>query len=131
MRLPRRSPHALPPLTPRRHPGAVTSQNIAGVDDAKDFKEVTASMRDIGITPEQQDAVWALLSGVLWLGNLRVDAVTDDSSKVAKDKALDNAAALLGLERDALAHALTHKKVRAGCGRGVGAAMALQMAGDA
>lgn len=55
--------------------------------------------------------LFALLSGTLWLGNITVEAVTDDSSRIVKDGALAAAAAMLGVNDDLLAHALTHKKV--------------------
>lgn len=86
------------------------------MDDAKDFAEVTAALADVGISLEQQDVLFALVTGVLWLGNIIIRPVTDDSSKVEKNAALQAAAAMLGVETDALAHALTHKKVR-GCTR--------------
>ncbi|KAI8476203.1 MAG: P-loop containing nucleoside triphosphate hydrolase protein [Monoraphidium minutum] len=86
--------------------------DIAGVNDGKDFTEVCTALADVGVSPEQQDVLFATLSGVLWLGNVKIAAVTDDSSKVEKDAALEAAAALLGVTQDTLAHALTHKKIR-------------------
>jgi hypothetical protein len=82
------------------------------VDDGKAFAEVTAALTDVGISPDQQEVLFALLSGVLWLGNIKIVGVTDDSSKVERDAALEAAASMLGVPLDVLAHALTHKKVR-------------------
>ena len=49
-----------------------TPQEIQGIDDGEMFNEVTAALVDVGISPEQQEVLFALLSGVLWLGNIKV-----------------------------------------------------------
>jgi hypothetical protein len=64
------------------------------------------------VTDQELSDLLAALSGILWLGNLKVDsAYFDEASKIRADAALSNAAALLGLDEKQLAHALTHKKV--------------------
>lgn len=71
------------------------------------------ALADIGMSDQDIRALLSTLSGILWLGNVRIDAVhADDSSKVKTDAALSNAAAMLGLTEKDLAHAITHKKVR-------------------
>jgi len=103
---------------------AFQTQDIAGVDDAADFQAVCHALTDIGIGSEDQSALWTLLSGVLWLGNTTIQPDPDtDGSRVARDEALSNATKLLGLSEDALAHAVTTKKIRTkvgGCWRGGG-----------
>eukprot|EP00775_Hariotina_reticulata_P008956 gene8956-9132_t len=84
---------------------------IDGVDDAANFEEVCAALADIGVTDQELSDLLAALSGIMWLGNLKVDsAYFDEASKIRADAALSNAAALLGLDEKQLAHALTHKK---------------------
>lgn len=91
------------------------------MDDGKEFMSLCSALADVGISPEQQEALFALISGLLWLGNITVQAVTDDSSKIKADAALDAAASMLGVQKDALAHALTHKKVGADAAAGAAA----------
>lgn len=87
-------------------------QEIDGVDDAADFREVLTALSDIGVQQEDISTLLRTLSGILWLGNLKIEAVhADDSSKIKPDAALNNAAELLGLTLKDLAHAITHKKV--------------------
>eukprot|EP00996_Jenningsia_fusiforme_P005096 NODE_59_length_3614_cov_19.415989_g52_i0.p1 GENE.NODE_59_length_3614_cov_19.415989_g52_i0~~NODE_59_length_3614_cov_19.415989_g52_i0.p1 ORF type:complete len:1122 (-),score=277.24 NODE_59_length_3614_cov_19.415989_g52_i0:77-3442(-) len=43
---------------------------IKGVDDAECFKETAQAMLDVGIEPLEQDAVWRLLAGILFLQNV-------------------------------------------------------------
>ena len=87
-------------------------QDIDGVDDAADFKEVLSALSDIGVQQDDISTLLHTLSGILWLGNLKIEPVhADDSSKIKADAALCNAAGLLGLTEEDLAYAITHKKV--------------------
>jgi hypothetical protein len=87
-------------------------QDIDGVDDAKEFAEVMQALQDIGVQPDEISTLLRTLSGILWLGNLKIDPVhANDSSKIKSDAALSNAAQLLSLSEEALSHAITHKKV--------------------
>jgi myosin heavy subunit len=93
-------------------------QDIDGVDDAANFTEVLEALSDIGLSPADIHALLCTLSGILWLGNLKVEPVhADDSSRIKIDAALSNAASMLGLREKDLAYAITHKKVRAACMR--------------
>jgi myosin heavy subunit len=98
-------------------------QDIDGVDDAREYAEVMQALSDIGVTSGEISTLLRTLSGILWLGNLKIEAVhANDSSKIKGDAALANAAQLLSLSEEDLVHALTHKKVRLVCGgRGGGA----------
>eukprot|EP00879_Flechtneria_rotunda_P012719 GHRR01013282.1.p1 GENE.GHRR01013282.1~~GHRR01013282.1.p1 ORF type:complete len:1481 (+),score=699.13 GHRR01013282.1:1396-5838(+) len=87
--------------------------DIDNVDDAANFREVLVALHEIGLSQADINALLATLSGILWLGNLRIDPVyADDSSRVKKDAALSNAASLLGLHEQQLTHAITHKKIK-------------------
>lgn len=87
-------------------------QDIDGVDDVQNFHEVLEALCDIGVSDKDIHTLMSTLSGVLWLGNVRIDPVhADDSSRVKTDSALSNAAAMLALSEKDLAHAITHKKV--------------------
>jgi hypothetical protein len=90
-------------------------QDIDGVDDAKEYAEVMQALMDIGVRQDDITTLLRTLSGILWLGNLKIEAVhANDSSRIKADAALSNASELLGLEQGALVHAITHKEVRGG-----------------
>lgn len=90
-------------------------QDIDGVDDAAEFSEVMAALSDIGVQQQEIDTLLRTLSGILWLGNLKIEAVhANDSSRIKADAALTNSAELLRLSEQDLSHAITHKKVRQG-----------------
>jgi myosin heavy subunit len=46
------------------------SINVNGVDDAADFQVTKNAMNVMSITAQEQAAIWSLLSGILWLGNI-------------------------------------------------------------
>jgi myosin heavy subunit len=94
-------------------PSAV-HQDIDGVDDAKEYAEVMQALQDIGVEPQDICMLLRTLSGILWLGNLKIQPVhanAVDSSEIVADAALSHAAELLGLPQQELAHAITHKQV--------------------
>ncbi|KAG2437016.1 hypothetical protein HYH02_011447 [Chlamydomonas schloesseri] len=86
--------------------------DIAGVDDAAEFRLVRKALSDIGVDAEAQTQLFTLLSGLLWLGNIEFEeSGTGDSTKVHQNAALDNAAALLGVSQEALITALTTRRI--------------------
>lgn len=58
-----------------------------------------------------QEALFSLLSGILWLGNLEFEATPDDRVLVREGVALSNACRLLGLQPADLVAALTTKEL--------------------
>ena len=58
--------------------------------------------------------IFSLLSAILWLGNVQFDAVTEDTVAARTDKALHNAAHLLGVSDAALGSALSSRNFTAG-----------------
>lgn len=70
--------------------GSCTS--IEGVDDAADFVVTHQSMKDIGITEEEQDGVWRTVAGILYLQNVEFTETEEQSGRVARvDAALQTA----------------------------------------
>lgn len=67
---------APPKRSPRHCVISSSHSNIDGVDcDINDmFKEVVAALYDVGFTKQEQDDVFALLAGILHLGNLQFTA---------------------------------------------------------
>lgn len=91
---------------------------IKGVDDSAEFLHVKDAMNAVGITSERQRSIYRVLSAVLWLGNVNFEAIGDtDAVQVAQgasEQALGFAASLLGIPEEALAAALTTRKMAVG-----------------
>lgn len=56
----------------------------------------------------------ALLSAILWLGNVRFEVAAEERVLAAQDEALRNAASLLGVSKIALSSAITSRNIVAG-----------------
>lgn len=89
---------------------------IADMDDAAEFGRVKRALAAVGIAPEQQRGLFALLAAVLWLGNVRFAALHEDAVEVEAGSmgAVGAAAALLGCGEAALVAALTTRRMLAG-----------------
>eukprot|EP00879_Flechtneria_rotunda_P010956 GHRR01011448.1.p1 GENE.GHRR01011448.1~~GHRR01011448.1.p1 ORF type:complete len:975 (+),score=342.76 GHRR01011448.1:784-3708(+) len=88
-----------------------TCFDIPGDSNAEEYKRTVTAMAKVGIPPQQREAVFATVAAVLHLGNISfVEEREADSSKVAPGPAYEHlqaAAALLGVDKDGLEHALT------------------------
>jgi myosin-5 len=52
------------------------------VDDASDFAAVRTAMLDVGIARPAQSALFTMLSGLMWLGNVEFAPHTDNDSTI-------------------------------------------------
>lgn len=68
---------------------------VAGMDDAHEFARTVAAMARLGISDEEQRAVWRILAAILQLGNVQIKArgAPDESARVAAAEQTDPAAA--------------------------------------
>ncbi|KAL8241971.1 hypothetical protein R6Q59_012273 [Mikania micrantha] len=87
---------------------------IPGVNDAKEFCNVTEALDIVHVSKEDQENIFAMLAAVLWLGN--VTFTVDDNNHVVPviDEALLTVAKLLGCEADQLQIALSTRKMTVG-----------------
>ena len=53
-----------------RQSGCYSSSHV---NDGEYFKEISASMREIGFSKQEQDKIWSLVGVVLELGNIEFD----------------------------------------------------------
>lgn len=87
--------------------------SIRDVDDSAGFQEVCEAMSAVGIDTAEQEKTWHALAAVLWLGNInfQLKAGAEEGCIVSTTESLKTAASLLGCSTDALAQALTFKRL--------------------
>eukprot|EP00921_Rhytidocystis_pertsovi_P005442 GHVQ01009377.1.p1 GENE.GHVQ01009377.1~~GHVQ01009377.1.p1 ORF type:complete len:867 (+),score=136.57 GHVQ01009377.1:255-2855(+) len=80
--------------------------DVEVIDDVKDFEEVVDSLTSMGMSVEERDSVFSIVSGVLLLGNVDVIATekagVEDAADItgAADDLLTTACSLLFLDRE-------------------------------
>jgi len=79
--------------------GGPQSAPIPGVDDAEEFRTTQHALSTIGISVEQQWAVFRLLSALLHLGNVKVTQMRSDAAINDDDPALLLATRFLGIDK--------------------------------
>ena len=83
--VPHKYSHHLPlfcaqPLSPSHSLAFLPEQDIDGVDDAADFAAVRSALQDVGVDVTAQHAIFSLLAGMLWLGNIEFLPNEQDNS---------------------------------------------------
>ncbi|KAG0688903.1 Myosin type-2 heavy chain 1 [Pichia californica] len=71
---------------------------IKGVDDSKDFKETCDALRVVGITDQQQFELFKILSGLLHIGNIKIQNSRNEAILNDDEPNLLIASTLLGLD---------------------------------
>lgn len=84
---------------------------IAGVDDAKDFKETCTSLTRLGVQPEVQTGVWQILAALLHIGNIKITATRTDSQLTSTEPSVAKACALLGIDASEFARWTVKKQL--------------------
>ena len=79
--------------------GGPHSTPIPGVDDAEEFRATQHALSTIGISVEQQWAVFRLLSALLHLGNVKVTQARSDATIDDNDPELLLATRFLGVDK--------------------------------
>lgn len=87
--------------------------SIPGVDDAEEFRLVTEALDVVHVSKDDQESVFAMLSAVLWLGNVSF-AVVDDENHVepVNDEGLVTVAKLIGCNVADLKLALSTRNMK-------------------
>uniref|UniRef100_A0A669E0P2 Methyl-CpG binding domain protein 3b n=1 Tax=Oreochromis niloticus TaxID=8128 RepID=A0A669E0P2_ORENI len=78
---------------------------IPGTDDLSDLERTRSAFTILGVQPDQQMELFRILSAVLHLGNVNIQA---------KDRSLAVFSKLLGVEGSQLAHWLCHRRLAVG-----------------
>ncbi|MCL7040047.1 hypothetical protein MKW94_026393 [Papaver nudicaule] len=88
---------------------------IAGVDDAERFRMVTEALDIVHVNKKDQESVFAMLTAVLWLGNISFAVVDNENhAEPVADEALDTVAKLIGCEVQELNLALSTRNMKVG-----------------
>ncbi|TXT13452.1 hypothetical protein VHUM_00819 [Vanrija humicola] len=77
--------------------GGPSSSTIAGVDDAKEFRDTQEALSTVGISVERQWSIFKVLAALLHLGNVKITQARTDAVLSDDDPALLIATELLGL----------------------------------
>jgi len=77
--------------------GGPSSNPIAGVDDAEEFRATQQALSTVGISVEKQWAVFKLLAALLHLGNIKITASRSDSNIEDNEPSLMSATRFLGV----------------------------------
>uniref|UniRef100_A0A7N0TUK0 Myosin-1-like n=1 Tax=Kalanchoe fedtschenkoi TaxID=63787 RepID=A0A7N0TUK0_KALFE len=89
--------------------------SINGVDDAEHFRVVLEAMNTVHISKEDQQSVFAMLSAVLWVGNVSFTVIDNENHVVADlNEGLSTVAELIQCDVAALQSALSTRKMKVG-----------------
>ncbi|XP_062200234.1 myosin-1-like isoform X2 [Phragmites australis] len=87
--------------------------SIAGVDDAQMFRTVTEAMDIVHISKEDQENVFAMVSAVLWLGDVSFTVIDNENHvEIIVDEASKTVAELLGCSTEDLDLALSKRHMK-------------------
>ncbi|XP_064629701.1 unconventional myosin-VI-like isoform X2 [Lineus longissimus] len=102
------------------------------LDDARDFKVTDEAMTKMGLSNDEKLSIYMLVAAVLHLGNVSFEENTEDTkggSKVTSSSAqsLNNAAILLGVDKEELCDSLVSRVMQATRGGVKGTAIKVQL----
>lgn len=81
--------------------------DVEGMNDAADFKDTLAAMNVIGLSQNEQDNIFRMLSAILWLGNISFVENDSGNAQVTDLGVVDFVAYLLEVESAQVSKALT------------------------
>ena len=88
--------------------------DVASIDDTKDFAEVEQAFHDLGFSDEERVGLYALVIGVVSVGNVKFRETKPDESEPdpSSQKWLETAAHNFGVDVAVLGKALTTREIR-------------------
>lgn len=90
--------------------------DVPGIDDTAEFADTMNAMRVIGLSQEEQDNIFRMLSVVLWLGNIQFVEDEQGNGAISDSSVTDFVAYLLEVDGAAVHKALTIRMVETGRG---------------
>jgi|EP01047_Picozoa_sp_COSAG01_P024702 myosin heavy subunit len=91
---------------------------VDSLDDQSDFQEVLRALDTFGVTGEERVALYRVVVGVLYLGNVEFEAGEDGNASVSNDETLDPIGELFQTEAEILETTLTMRTM-ASAGRSI------------
>ncbi|XP_057445279.1 myosin-1-like [Lotus japonicus] len=87
--------------------------SITGVNDAEEFRVVMEALDVVHISKEDQEAVFAMLAAVLWLGNVSFTVIDNENHvQAVENEGLFHVAKLIGCDIEDLKLALSTRKMK-------------------
>ena len=84
---------------------------IPNVNDAEELTATRQALQTIGLAPEIQAQIFAILAGLLHIGNIKITATRTDSILSSDDRSLVKVADLLGIDAASFAKWTTKKQI--------------------
>lgn len=84
---------------------------IPNVNDAEELDSTRKALETVGLSPEIQCEIFAVLSGLLHIGNIQITATRTDSLLSSDDPSLVTVAELLGINAVSFAKWTTKKQI--------------------
>jgi myosin-1 len=72
--------------------------NVDGIDDMADFADTIQAMNTVGLTKQEQDDIFRVLSAVLWLGNVSFVENNEGNAAIADDSVPNYVAYLMDVD---------------------------------
>lgn len=89
---------------------------MPGIDDVAEFADTMNAMRVIGLSQEEQDNIFRMLSVILWLGNIQFVEDEQGNGAISDSSVTDFVAYLLEVDGPAVHKALTIRMMETGEG---------------
>ncbi|GMM38949.1 myosin 5 [Saccharomycopsis crataegensis] len=86
-----------------------TCTSVTSIDDAREWNDTLQAMTTIGLSQAEQDEVFRVLAGVLWIGNITFKFNEEENAAVADTSVTDFVAYLLGVGSDSLTKAIIER----------------------
>lgn len=91
-----------------------SAHKIQGVDDAAEFKRLLESLKTVGMSDLEIDAILVIIAAVLHLGNIEVKNESADQGRFANAAQVSKACQLLGISADLFTKAVLKPRIKAG-----------------
>jgi len=91
--------------------------NVDDIDDPRDFADTVKAMNTIGISQQEQDAIFAIVSGILHVGNICFVENQKGNAGIRDRQAVELASAMLQVHPQQLEQCLLFKHMQSGFGQ--------------
>lgn len=93
---------------------ADSTDTIAGLDDAEQFKLLTEAFELMSISSKEFESFMAMVTAVLYMGNIPIVTESSEQGRISGMKEVNIVCSLLGVKPDEFVKALLKPKIKAG-----------------